>query len=541
MIYGITTNGVIRSDNFGNTWTYNKLKGSSSIHDYYGSDIEVSEANPRFVWAGGWVSETFNESIFLSKDWGQTFEPVKIPKGVSANTSGIFSHPTEDSTVYILFSNYGRSKIYETKDLGISWNDISGFSPNFQFSEDDSSTGFPNVGVNSLVVMPYDSDIIWAGTEIGLVETLDRGQTWNLVNSNLPYVNIHDLELADQGQVVIATYGRGIWTAEIPDLVSWSPKESEITLSLEKNSILESEEKSKINIQLSRDLSPYSPAKIVFSASGSASATDYVLSSDTLVITNQTIPDFYITSVQDAEAEGDETLTLSVSYIENGEIIAGDKLDIIIEDDDNVNSPPSLTFNVDKTSINENSDEAKITATLSKEPNLGSVKIKFKFEGTAESSDYNVSSEEITISSGKTANMVITSIQDAKDEPNEDIKVIVESAENVSGSWNNVTLTSITIIDDDEPAPLSVENSFDNVFEVYPNPTEGIIKLKSIGSLNGELDIKILDIFGREMINKNISSGTEFYIFDIRNRDDGLYIIRVSSGDKVYSKKIIKK
>ena len=389
--------------------------------------------------------------------------------------------------------------------------------------------------------MPYDSDIIWAGTEIGLVETLDRGQTWNLVNSNLPYVNIHDLELADQGQVVIATYGRGIWTAEIPDLVSWSPKESDITLSLEKNSILESEEKSKINIQLSRDLSPYSPAKIVFSASGSASATDYVLSSDTLVITNQTIPDFYITSVQDVEAEGDETLTLSVSYIENGKIIAGDKLDIIIEDDDNVNSPPSLTFNVDKTSINENSDEAKITATLSKEPNLGSVKIKFKFEGTAESSDYNVSSEEITISSGKTANMVITSIQDAKDEPNEDIKVIVESAENVSGSWNNVTLTSITIIDDDEPAPLSVENSFDNVFEVYPNPTEGIIKLKSIGSLNGELDIKILDIFGREMINKNITSSTEVYTFDIRDRDDGLYIIRVLSGDKVYSKKIIKK
>ena len=101
----------------------------------------------------------------------------------------------------------------------------------------------------------------------------------------------------------------------------------------------------------------------------------------------------------------------------------------IIEDDDNVNSPPSLTFNVDKTSINENSDEAKITATLSKEPNLGSVKIKFKFEGTAGSSDFSTSTEEISISSGKTANMVITSIQDNEDEPNEDINVIVESAD----------------------------------------------------------------------------------------------------------------
>ena len=203
---------------------------------------------------------------------------------------------------------------------------------------------------------------------------------------------------------------------------------------------------------------------------------------------------------------------MSVSYIENGKIIAGDKLDIIIEDDDGVNSPPSLSFNTDRTSINENSEEAKITATFSKEPNLGSVKIKFKFEGTAESSDYSTSSEEITISSGKTANIIITSIQDTKDEPDEDIKVIIESAENVSGTWNNITLTSIMIIDDDEPAPLSVENYIDDAFELYPNPNNGIIKLKPNQSLTGELDIKILDIFGRELINKNISGDKNFIL-----------------------------
>tara|TARA_B100000963_G_scaffold283247_1_gene251954 strand:- start:647 stop:4108 length:3462 start_codon:yes stop_codon:yes gene_type:complete len=541
MIYGITTNGVIRSDNFGDSWTYNKLKGSSTIHDYYGSDIEVSEANPRFVWAGGWVSEDYNESIFLSKDWGQTFEPVKIPKGVSANTSGIFSHPTEDSTVYILFSNYGRSKIYETKDLGVSWNDITGFSPNFQFSEDDSSTGFPNVGVNALVVMPYDSDIIWAGTEIGLVETRDRGQTWTLTETNLPYVNIYDLELADQGQVVIATYGRGIWTANVPDLVSWVPKESAISLSLEKNSISENDESTKVNIQLSRDLSPYSPAKIVFSASGTATSADYILSSDTMVITNQSIPDFYITSIQDTEMEGDETLSLSVSYIENGKVISGDKLDIVIKDDDTNNSPPSLSFDVDKTTIDEDSDEAKITVSLSKEPNLGPVSIKFKFDGTAESTDYTTSTEEIIISSGKSAEMVIASIQDTEDESNEEIIVVVESAENVSGTWDNVTISTIVILDDDEPAPLSVENSFDEIFEIYPNPTEGILKIKSNRSFSDGLEIKIFDIFGREFINKKISGDIKLHTFDLRNRDDGLYIIRVLSGDKVYSKKIIKK
>ena len=32
------------------------------------------------------------------------------------------------------------------------------------------------------------------------------------------------------------------------------------------------------------------------------------------------------------------------------------------------------------------------------------------------------------------------------------------------------------IIDDDEPAPLSVENYIDDAFELYPNPNNGIIK-----------------------------------------------------------------
>ena len=42
------------------------------------------------------------------------------------------------------------------------------------------------------------------------------------VYSNLPYVMINDFEIADQGQIVIATYGRGIWTATIPELMDLS-------------------------------------------------------------------------------------------------------------------------------------------------------------------------------------------------------------------------------------------------------------------------------------------------------------------------------
>ena len=543
MIYGITYEGVIRTENFGDDWEFIKLKGSSSISDYMGGDIEVSEANPRFVWAGGYVNQTTNYSIFLSKDYGKTFAPVKIPKGVSAHTSGIYSHPNEDSTVYILFGQYGRAKVFETKDLGQTWKDLSGFLPNFQFSGDvDSSNGFPNVAPFSLVVMPFDSDIIWVGTEIGLIETTDRGESWNLVTSDLPFVMIHDLEPFDQGQVVIGTYGRGIWTAEIPGLMNWKPKETGVSLTLEKDTILENDDKSKINISLSREVSPYSPISIVFSLSGTASSSDYTLSHDTLNITNDEIPEFSITSVQDSDIEDDESLILSVSYIENGKIIGNEQLTLIIKDDDNVISLPSVTFNIDRSSINENADQAKIIATLNKEPNSGDVKVTFNFDGgTASSSDYNISSNPLVISSGNTAELTITSVQDLEDETDETIIVKVVSIENATGSINTV-IGNIIILDDDEKI-LGIEDQNTKGIEIFPIPTEGVVSLLFDKSWEGNVNVKVFDVNGRYYFEKNLfnDSNNSRHEIDFSENNDGIYLLQIIQEDKILIKKIVKK
>ena len=65
---------------------------------------------------------------------------------------------------------------------------------------------------------------MWAGTEIGLFESTDKGQSWHKVVSDLPNVNIWDMKIKDQGQVVLSTYGRGIWTATLDDLKNFVPK-----------------------------------------------------------------------------------------------------------------------------------------------------------------------------------------------------------------------------------------------------------------------------------------------------------------------------
>ena len=62
--------------------------------------------------------------------------------------------------------------------------------------------GFPDVPVYSFLVMPHNKDIMWAGTEVGLIESTDGGTSWHLVESNLPYVTIWDLKLKDEDKLL---------------------------------------------------------------------------------------------------------------------------------------------------------------------------------------------------------------------------------------------------------------------------------------------------------------------------------------------------
>ena len=52
----------------------NTIGGTWGNSFWSGADVEVSLANPRFVYAGGVMSNTAD--IFVSKDWGATFDPV---------------------------------------------------------------------------------------------------------------------------------------------------------------------------------------------------------------------------------------------------------------------------------------------------------------------------------------------------------------------------------------------------------------------------------------------------------------------------------
>jgi len=132
--------------------------------------------------------------------------------------TGIGTHPFNNHKAYALFSIADAPKILETDDLGQTWRDISGFETN----QLESNNGFPNVATYSLIVMPFDTNQIWVGTEVGLFESLDGGANWHYADNGLPAAAIYKMKIVND-EVVIATHGRGIWSVSLPELEGYEP------------------------------------------------------------------------------------------------------------------------------------------------------------------------------------------------------------------------------------------------------------------------------------------------------------------------------
>ncbi len=218
MVFAVSKLGVYKSTDFGKTWKLKEIKSGWSPDSSVSSshNVEVSLANGRIVWAGAGMAKEYGYQMQVSTNKGETFTSVNDYTEVTMNAfvSGIATHPTQDSTAYLLFSLAHSPKVLRTTDLGKTWEDISGFGAN-----SSSSNGFPDVVVHSLLVMPYNPDIIWVGTDIGLFESIDNGKSWHYANNGLPAVSIYDM-LISGDQVVVATHGRGIWTVDIPEILN---------------------------------------------------------------------------------------------------------------------------------------------------------------------------------------------------------------------------------------------------------------------------------------------------------------------------------
>jgi hypothetical protein len=108
-------------------------------------------------------------------------------------------------------------------------------------------------------------------------------------------------------------------------------------------------------------------------------------------------------------------------------------------------------------------------------------------------------------------------------------------SENTSVSQRvaNITVTvsglpSQTVTVTQAASSVGINDVTSSDLQVYPNPTRGLIKFKAGSLKNQVLEVSIMDISGKKILNRTCS-GSEEYSFDISKEPKGFYFIRINT------------
>lgn len=198
----------------GNRTELSKNDGVAS----YSTIVSISESPvmPGVVWAG-----TDDGNLQVSTDGGQTFTEVAqnlpgLPPGNRYWISRIDASHFDAATAFVSVdghrSNDLHPYVFVTHDYGKTFRSISNNLPasgNVQVVRQD----------------PKNKDLLFVGTEFGLYASINGGRTWEKFMNGYPTVRTDDILIHPRdGDLIVATHGRGIWIADdITALEQYTP------------------------------------------------------------------------------------------------------------------------------------------------------------------------------------------------------------------------------------------------------------------------------------------------------------------------------
>ena len=130
----------------------------------------------------------------------QSWSPVTGLPGLPITDIAI--HPDSAETRWFAFGGYdGENRIWKTVDSGANWASMG--------------TGLPALPINTLA-FDRDGGDLYAGTDAGVYVLPAGNGLWTPYKAGLPEVLCSDLQIRKgTGELLLATYGRGIWKAPL--------------------------------------------------------------------------------------------------------------------------------------------------------------------------------------------------------------------------------------------------------------------------------------------------------------------------------------
>ncbi len=184
----------------------------------YSTIVSISESPvmPGVVWAG-----TDDGNLQVSTDGGRTFTEVAqnlpgLPPGNRYWISRIDASHFDAATAFVSVdghrSNDLHPYVFVTHDYGKTFRSISSNLP-----------AYGNVQV--VRQDPKNKDLVFVGTEFGLYVSINGGESWEKFMNGYPTVRTDDILIHPRdGDLIVATHGRGIWIADdITALEQYTP------------------------------------------------------------------------------------------------------------------------------------------------------------------------------------------------------------------------------------------------------------------------------------------------------------------------------
>ena len=129
--------------------------------------------------------------------------------------SRVFASPHDANTAFVTKTGFRNDDftpyIYKTTDGGKTFAAIK--------------SNLPNAPINVVVQDRKNPHLLFVGNDLGVYVSIDDGGSWSRLKANLPTIPVHDLLVHPrENDLVLATYGRALWTGDISPLQDLAPE-----------------------------------------------------------------------------------------------------------------------------------------------------------------------------------------------------------------------------------------------------------------------------------------------------------------------------
>jgi len=192
-----------------------KIWGKGHIQYCTISTLDESPVKAGIIWVG-----TDDGHVQLTTDFGHSWTDLtpnleKAGAPVSMWVSKVFPSNYDAATAYISKCGFTDdifdAHIYVTHDYGKSWKKIT--------------NGLPESPVNVIIEDQKNPNLLFAGNDLGVYVSTDKGENWTAFNANMPNVVVRDMVIHPrENDLIVGTYGRAAWITDISPLQQLTPE-----------------------------------------------------------------------------------------------------------------------------------------------------------------------------------------------------------------------------------------------------------------------------------------------------------------------------